>query len=530
MASTSSPARLVLAWLAPLSTLVLAVPATSAAQEGDEDDVEITVTASTPADDAVSAPTTDAAASSSSADSESVTTAEVTVSESVTPSDADASATAPEPSPASDAAAPSESAATAGQAASSASSTASPSELEALVTSVLRGLRASAWVQVQYEHNETSEDTVLQGGILLNRDRFSLRRGRVRLEGRWDAFEIDLEIDVSTTRGIFVGPRRATVGLAYREHPDDVLAIARVRAGLTEIPFGHELRFSQRDLLFVERTQASLGFFRGPVDVGVRVDGALGPFRYDVAVLNGVPVDDRAGDAALDPVGAPDVVGRLGVESALSDDVTLAGGVSFLWGQGFHAGSDAQKPRLEWRDLNESGTLDTGEIIGVPGRAATPSYVFEHWAVGADVELSARTSIGRTDVFGEVVIAQNLDRSLFVADPIVLGQDVRQLALYGAATQEILGIGLVGFRYELYQPNLDLFEPRRGIAVPRDATIHTLSPLLGVRLPEGAIPGVNARLVVQYDVVRDSLARDVRGVPTDLANDQLTVRVQGEIR
>jgi hypothetical protein len=156
--------------------------------------------------------------------------------------------------------------------------------------------------------------------------------------------------------------------------------------------------------------------------------------------------------------------------------------------------------------------------------------VFEHWAVGADVELSARTSLGRTDVFGEVVIAQNLDRALFVADPIVLGQDVRQLALYGAATQELFGLGLVGFRYELYQPNLDLFEPRRGIAVPRDATIHTISPLLGVRLPDDAIPGVNARLVVQYDFVRDSLARDVRGVPTDLANDQLTVRVQGEIR
>lgn len=407
---------------------------------------------------------------------------------------------------------------------------AAPSELDALVSSVLRGLRASAWVQVQYERSELSEDAVLQGGTLLNRDRFSLRRGRVRLEGRWDFVEIDLEIDVSTTRGIFVGPRRATVGVAYREHPDDALSLVRVRAGLTEIPFGHELRFAQRDFLFVERSQASLAFFRGPVDVGVRVDGALGPFRYDLAVLNGVPIDDRAGDAALDPVGAPDLVGRLGVESALSEDVQLAGGVSFLWGSGFHAGEDAQKARLEWRDLNESGTLDTGELVGIPGRAATPSYVFEHWAVGADVELSARTTIGRTDVFAEAVIAQNLDRSFFVADPIVLGQDVRELAVYGAVTQDVLGIALVGFRYELYQPNLDLFEARRGLAVPRDATVHTFSPLLGVRLPDGAIPGVNARLVVQYDVIRDSLARDVRGVPTDLANDQLTVRVQGEIR
>jgi hypothetical protein len=60
--------------------------------------------------------------------------------------------------------------------------------------------------------------------------------------------------------------------------------------------------------------------------------------------------------------------------------------------------------------------------------------------------------------------------------------------------------------------------------------VHTLSPLLGVRLPDDLLPGVNARLVVQYDFVRDALARDLRGVPTDLANDQLTVRVQGELR
>ena len=383
---------------------------------------------------------------------------------------------------------------------------------------------------MQYERSELSEDAVLQGGALLNRDRFALRRGRVRLEGRWDFLELDLELDVSTTRGIFVGPRRATVGAAYRERADDALALVRVRVGLTEIPFGHELRFAQRDFLFVERSQASLAFFRGPVDVGVRLDGALGPFRYDVAVLNGVPIDDRAGDVALDPVGAPDLVGRLGVHSELSSDVTLAAGASFLWGSGFHAGEGAQKTRVEWRDLNESGTLDTGELIGVPGRAATPSYTVEHWAVGADLELSARTALGRTDVFGEAVIAQNLDRSFFVADPIVLGQNVRELAVYGAVTQEVLGVALVGFRYELYQPNLDLLEPRRGVAVPRDASVHTLSPLLGVRLPDDLLPGVNARLVVQYDFVRDALARDLRGVPTDLANDQLTVRVQGELR
>jgi hypothetical protein len=33
----------------------------------------------------------------------------------------------------------------------------------------------------------------------------------------------------------------------------------------------------------------------------------------------------------------------------------------------------------------------------------------------------------------------------------------------------------------------------------------------------------------QYDIILDALARDASGVPADLKNDQLTVRVQGEL-
>src|SRR5262249_41632921 len=154
--------------------------------------------------------------------------------------------------------------------------------------------------------------------------------------------------------------------------------------------------------------------------------------------------------------------------------------------------------RVEWRDLNESGTLDTGELVGVPGRAATPSATFEHWALGTDLELSLRTPAGTTAVFGELVIAENLDRSFYVADPVQLGTSVRKVAAYVAAVQEILGWGLVGFRYNYYDPSSDLLDTRRGIAVPQDASIHTLSPLVGLRLPDDLVPGFRARLVLQY--------------------------------
>jgi hypothetical protein len=399
-----------------------------------------------------------------------------------------------------------------------------------LVADFLHGLSVTGYLQAQYEWSAASLDQLGPGGAVLNRDRFVIRRARVRLRGEWDAFSLDLEVDGNTTRGPFFGLRRATVGVAWRNPDASVPPYVALAVGLTDIPFGHEVRLGQRDMPFMERTQGSLAFFRGPIDAGARLTGALGPFRYDLAAMTGTPLDDRAGASGIDPTAAPDLIGRIGVESQPVDALTISGGVSFLWGTGFSAGSDAQKARLEWRDLNESGTLDTGEIMVLPARAAVPSVTFEHWAVGADLELGLTTELGRTDVFGEVVMASNLDRALFVADPVVNGADVRELSGYVAVVQSILDWAVVGFRYDYYDPNADLFDQRRGLSVPASAALHTFSPMVGVTLPPALCPGFRARLVVQYDAILDQLARDTRGVPTDFANDQLTVRVQGELR
>lgn len=393
------------------------------------------------------------------------------------------------------------------------------------------GLSITGYIQAQYGWSDLSEDELLQGDIILNRNRFSVRRGRLRIAGAWEHFAVELELDGSTTNGPFFGLRRTTVGVLLRNEDRALPPWLELTAGLTEVPFGHEVRQSQRDWVFMERSTGSLAFFRGPLDVGVRARGGVGIFRYDVAVMGGTPLDDRAGqEIVLDPTEAPDLAGRLGVETDPGGDLELGGGLSFLWGTGFSPGQPAVKGRLEWRDLNESGTLDTGELVAVPGRAATPSQTFERWALNVDARVGFRTSLGWTRVLAEVTVASNLDRSLFVADPYVIGYDLREVAAYVAVVQEVLDWGVVGFRYDYYDPNSDFVDQRRGLSVPTDAAIHTLSPLVGVRLPGGVVPGIQGRLVFQYDVILDQLGRDARGVPADLANDQFTLRLQGEFR
>lgn len=390
------------------------------------------------------------------------------------------------------------------------------------------GVRLSGWVQAQYQRNQLSEDQLGQGGLVLNQNRFMVRRGRIRVTGDWRWAAFDFELDGSTTRGPFVGVRQANVSFVWRNPDAAKPPFVMVSFGLTGIPFGHELRIGQREMPFMERSAGSLAFFPGPVDVGVRVRGGLGAFRYDLAVMGGNPLDDRAnGPGGIDPTSKPDSSGRLGFE-VRPGKIALGGGVSGLIGTGFHAGQDAQKSRLEWVDFNENGVLNSGETVAVPGRAATPSLTFQRWALGADLELSIRSKAGWTELAGELTIASNLDRDFLVADPIAFGADLREIQAYGYLVQELYGWALLGARYDYYDPNTDLLDRRRGVFVPASAAIHTLSPLVGALLSSRSDPSFRARLMVQYDAIWDRLGRDERGVPANLRNNQLTIRVQGE--
>jgi hypothetical protein len=103
------------------------------------------------------------------------------------------------------------------------------------------------------------------------------------------------------------------------------------------------------------------------------------------------------------------------------------------------------------------------------------------------------------------------------------GFDLRQLGGYLGITQDITPYLLVGFRVDAYDPNSDFFEERRGELIPRSQSSLTLSPIVGLVLPQ------RARLLFQYDFVDDELGRDAIGNPTDAKNDQLTARLQVDL-
>jgi hypothetical protein len=378
------------------------------------------------------------------------------------------------------------------------------------------GLAISGYVQGQYESSALSEDQLQQGDRSQNFDRFSVRRARLRVDHGWEHASALIELDGNTFRNSVVALRRAEASLLWRG-PGRQLPLAMLTLGLIDQPFGYELMESARVRRFMERTQASRALFPTEPDVGARLYGAVGFFRYGLALVNGVPVDD---ERFIDPNANKDIMGRIGAEALPLPNLRVSGGVSFLTGKGFSAGRGADKGVLVWIDTNENGILDLGETTAVP-TGAEASENFNRWAFGADVELSFKTALGWTAFSAEAVAASNLDRGLFVADPTLSSIDTRELGYQLSIVQDVTDWAYVGFRYDVYDPDTDFLASEGGRLVPKSQAIKTYSPLIGLQLRDD-----RARLSFQYDVIRDQLGKDALGVPTDLDNNLWTLRLQ----
>jgi hypothetical protein len=386
------------------------------------------------------------------------------------------------------------------------------------------GFLLSGYAQAQYQGSRASQDQLQQGGALLNEDQFTVQRARLRADRRWTYAALALELDGNTRNGLSFGIRRAEASLLW-DREGNGAPVVMLTAGLFYVPFGYELPASARNRFFMERSLSSTAFFPGQGDVGLRLAGSWRFVRYALALTNGEPISESTSRPYRgDPNSAKDLIARVGVDTAPSSRVRVAGGVSYLSGKAFHAGTSATKNGTVWVDGNEDGIIQASELVPVIGASATPSQNFRHWAVGADLRVTVTTPLGLTRLGGEVIVGSNMDRGLFVADPIANGNlDVRQLGFYASIVQDLWTWGLVGFRFDLYNPNADLRDARAGQLLPANQTITTLSPIVGVRV------GERARVVVQYDRILDNLTRDQLGVPTDLKNDQLTARLQVDL-
>ncbi len=379
----------------------------------------------------------------------------------------------------------------------------------------------SGYIQGDFIHSQASEDQVRQGGTLVNEDRFLIRRARLIAEREWKFAAGILEIDGNTTNGPSFNLQRAEAMLIYRgDNPITAPPLVSLTVGQFRIPFGAENPLSPRFRFFMERSTAMLAMFPTEIDLGVRLAGAVGWFRYSVAAMNGQPLGVRS-FAEQDPNAAKDLMGRLGAVVKPSPSVETSFGFSALAGKGFHRETDATKGTVQWNDANGDGVFQSSEINAVAPLSTRASSNFNRFALAADLQVRLKSRIGWTNLDGAFYAASNMDRGLYDVDPVLLGRDTRHFGYMLSVLQEVTPWAAVGLRADFYNPDSDRSDYQGAIRVqPFDQNVTTISPLAAFVFEN------RARLLFQYDIIRDKFARDVAGVATDMKNDRFTFRLQ----
>lgn len=354
----------------------------------------------------------------------------------------------------------------------------------------------------------------------LNRERITVQRAWLRADAGYKYVRGLVLLEGTTNPVPSVRLLAAELSLFYPAQGEPLIELT---AGLFLIPFGFETceRVDQR--MFLEATTWVEALFPGRRDLGLRARGQLRFLRYALAVMNGDPI----GSASLplrDPNRAKDIVGRLGAEDALAPWLRASIGVSALIGRGFHPGVAPTKDTFTVRDVNEDGIAQPSEIQFVAGEPGEPSRNFDRHALGADLAFAyTLPRLGAGRIHGEIVYAINLDRGLFVADPIATGRDARELGLMAVLRQAFTRHVELGLRYDRYQPERDASNRLGTRVVLYDARFETY----GVALAWCTLPQL--RVTLQYDHRENPLGRDRRGAPVTLSADSLILRGQLEL-
>ncbi|HVV51698.1 MAG TPA: hypothetical protein VHO06_18665, partial [Polyangia bacterium] len=393
-----------------------------------------------------------------------------------------------------------------------------PQVLTARLGVSLTGYLQADWIA----YNQSSQDQLSPSGAPLNASEILIRRARLRAAiDRWWVAGL-VELDGNTVNGTQARLIGAEASLKWPPERGAQLPILMATAGLFKIPFGFEVGQSDRERLFLERSTAEHGLFPGEYDAGLRLMGGWRFARYVFAVMDGEPIGEKGSFALHDPNHQKDFVGRVGIDTPVSDTVWIAGGFSGLSGTGFHAGTAATKSTVQWVDRDGNGVFSgINEIVVVPGVAAQPSVNFSRFAYGADLRLGVgEPSLGSTVLYSEVYWAKNLDRGILPADPVAFGRDYRELGVYVGVTQDLGPHAQAGVRYDFYNPDADSVNTIMGATKPTALSYQTVAFAAALKAPSG-------RLIAEFDLNRNHNGRDAEGNPANLPANALTIR--GEV-
>lgn len=282
----------------------------------------------------------------------------------------------------------------------------------------------------------SNDTTATASGTTTNKDFFRLRRARLKTELLPNEYtKIVFEFDPNLAGG--ANPGSGTIARNV-----EAVGIAKwcscvtteFGMGIFKVPFDFEILQTDADRPFIERSWGEQNMFPGEFDEGVHestyaFDKKL---RVDFAVVNGTMISEPNFAVVPDLNKAKDLVGRAFVDLGPVD-----AGVGAYYGQGAEVDAAALKfkqyPR--W-----AGNVHAG---------------FHHDLVKV---------LGATKLYGEFVLAKNMDRGLNykpglgpppIPSDVVNGflQDHDERSLFLRLEQDITRWVTLGIRYDFYSPD-----------------------------------------------------------------------------
>ncbi len=191
----------------------------------------------------------------------------------------------------------------------------------------LKKIKITGYLQAQYQTADTTAAASYAGGNFPSnvRSRFSVRRGRIKVNYDNDLTQYVVQIDV-TQGGIGIKDAFASI-------KDPWLRIFGLTAGIFDRPFGFEISYSSGNREAPERSRLFQTLFPGERELGAKLefipeDGWLSTFNLKAGLFNGVLNNANENDRTKD------FIGRIGFQAPFTDqNLAVDGGLSIYAGK-----------------------------------------------------------------------------------------------------------------------------------------------------------------------------------------------------
>jgi hypothetical protein len=309
---------------------------------------------------------------------------------------------------------------------------------------VLKKIKVSGYIQSQYQVAEGEGITTVAGGNFPAgvRDRFQVRRGRLKVNYDNDLTQYVLQIDV-TQSGVGIKD-------AYASIKESWYRAVSLTGGIFDRPIGFEISYSSSSRETPERSRLFQTLFPGERELGAKIEiipeyGTLSYFNLKAGLFNGVLNTANENDRNKD------FIGRIGFQLPFEEEnLSLDGGLSLYDGK-----VTSNSKFVYSLDKSAKNYVVDSTASNVNGRYGRVYY-------GADVQLYYDLpSIGGLSVRGEFITGQqpgtSSSSSFYNPGSTVTPMYIRNFNGWYLLYLQNIGLSnQLVIKYDGYDPNTDV--------------------------------------------------------------------------